>query len=200
MDTENYDWAGHFSARTELESSGCVVWLRAKDTDGYGVTWDPVRKKQVKAHRLAYECFCGPIPPKHFVCHSCDNPSCCNPLHLFVGTAADNSLDRNKKGRVSAGERHGAIMRRVTARGERSIFSKTHPRYAEIRAKSEAAHVALKGEANGRSVLTAEAVIEIKKLLALKIHGAKIARKFGVAPTTISRIKRGRGWLDPIQE
>lgn len=57
------------------------------------------------AHRMAYERFIGPIPNELLVCHKCDQPSCCNPGHLFVGTDADNQQDKKMKGRSLKGER-----------------------------------------------------------------------------------------------
>jgi hypothetical protein len=57
-------------------------------------------------HVLSYQHFNGRIGKGKFVCHSCDNPSCCNPEHLFLGTAKDNQSDMAGKDRVQHGSRH----------------------------------------------------------------------------------------------
>ena len=54
-------------------------------------------------HRVAYEIYKGSIPEGKNVCHSCDNPSCCNPKHLFIATQKENLLDMTIKGRRSNG-------------------------------------------------------------------------------------------------
>jgi hypothetical protein len=70
---------------------------KACDRDGYGQLWaDGVT---YKAHRLVWEYTYGPIPPGLHVLHHCDNPSCCNPEHLFIGTDLDNNQDMVAKGR-----------------------------------------------------------------------------------------------------
>jgi hypothetical protein len=56
-------------------------------------------RKVYLAHRFCYIISYGAIPPNMYVCHHCDNPSCINPNHLFMGTSSDNALDRSFKGR-----------------------------------------------------------------------------------------------------
>lgn len=64
---------------------------------GYGLF--QFRGEQKLAHRVAYELFVGPIPDGLHVLHHCDNPPCCNPTHLWLGTHADNMADMARKGR-----------------------------------------------------------------------------------------------------
>ena len=63
----------------------------------YGVIGENYRK--IYAHRLSYIIKYGKIPNEIFVLHKCDNPPCVNPKHLFLGTAKDNAIDRERKGR-----------------------------------------------------------------------------------------------------
>src|SRR5690349_6136897 len=90
----------------------CWVWKAGRDRAGYGQFWVYDRGRSIGAHRIAYELINGPIPEGMFVCHTCDNPPCCNPTHLFVGTPADNTTDRDQKGRLHApeGSRHGGAL------------------------------------------------------------------------------------------
>ncbi len=76
--------------------SGCIEWTGYK-TFGYGKI--RVGKNKIRAHRAAYLVYKGKIPKGMLVCHKCDNPSCVNPDHLFLGTALDNAKDRDSKGR-----------------------------------------------------------------------------------------------------
>jgi hypothetical protein len=83
----------------------CWEWTGGKDADGYGVfSFQGYTKR---AHRASYEAHHGPIPSDMVVCHRCDNASCVNPNHLFLGSHADNMADRGAKGRQARGETQG---------------------------------------------------------------------------------------------
>lgn len=78
-------------------SAECWEWKRGK-TRGYGHL--RYKGEDWRAHRLAWTLVFDSIPNEMNVLHSCDNPACCNPNHLFLGTQRDNMIDRGKKGRT----------------------------------------------------------------------------------------------------
>jgi hypothetical protein len=92
---------------TRVDASGgpdaCWPFVGRHNQCGYGV----VRIGSVRtvqrgelAHRVAYVLTQGEFPPdRPFGLHTCDNPPCCNPSHIYAGTQADNNRDRAKRGR-----------------------------------------------------------------------------------------------------
>lgn len=80
------------------KTESCWLWNGTKDKKGYGQT--NIASKKISAHRLSYILFKGSIEEDKFICHSCDNPSCVNPDHLWIGTHKDNMKDMHDKGRI----------------------------------------------------------------------------------------------------
>jgi hypothetical protein len=95
------------------KGDGCWEWQGAFFRRGYGAF--KVLGKTVKAHRFSYEMDRGPIPSGMFVCHSCDNPGCVRPEHLFLGTPDENVQDMMSKGRAGNPRRHEAQRMRLVA-------------------------------------------------------------------------------------
>lgn len=75
----------------------CWEWLGSKTGRGYGKV--KVGNNSLSAHRVAYELTNGSITPGAWILHSCDNPACCNPRHLWSGSPSENTIDAIAKGR-----------------------------------------------------------------------------------------------------
>ncbi len=106
------DYAAKLMANVKVCVSGCWEWQRYRLPTGYGRTH--YHGENMLAHRLAWIVLRGEIPANRCVCHRCDNPPCCNPEHLFVGTHKANMRDALKKGRLKIGNLVGVTrFRRV---------------------------------------------------------------------------------------
>jgi len=87
------------------EKNDCWEWIGTKDVYGYGIY--SIKSVLYKAHRASYYFENGHIDKNLICCHSCDNPSCVNPHHLWLGTQKQNILDRGKKNRTVTGHLYG---------------------------------------------------------------------------------------------
>lgn len=101
LETEGREAAQErLKSNTKITESGCWEWQRSKSPLGYGrVSFGPTRTD--RAHRIAYEIFKGSFDQSLNVCHTCDNPPCINPDHLWLGTQKENVRDCVAKGRIS---------------------------------------------------------------------------------------------------
>jgi hypothetical protein len=114
-----------YLVRTVLShnSDECLIWPFNK-VFGYGVVFIPGEGHVAKrVHRVAYRLAHGHYP-EHDGCHTCDNPSCYNPRHIFDGTDKDNFRDMIAKGRSLRGERNrAAILTEANVRSARMEFA-----------------------------------------------------------------------------
>ncbi len=83
----------------------CWEWQRCKNAKGYGMLRFGSFKSMQKAYRVAWMLTYGPIPLGKHVLHKCDDPTCCNPRHLYIGTNKENVRDRKTRGRQLCGEK-----------------------------------------------------------------------------------------------
>lgn len=94
-----YHAIGHrFFSKFVTHTGGdqCWDWIGSKDKNGYGIIkWG----KERRAHRISWIIYKRNIPDGMLVLHKCDNPSCVNPFHLFIGDWNDNMQDKTRKGR-----------------------------------------------------------------------------------------------------
>jgi hypothetical protein len=104
-----------------LNEQQCWEWSGAKTDRGYGV-YAPLPGVLLRAHRVAYALHNNSIDDDLFVCHTCDNPSCCNPSHLFLGTPKDNNDDKIAKGRHNPIKGESNPQAKLTAEKARAIY------------------------------------------------------------------------------
>ena len=149
-----------------VKSDKCWEWIGSKDDEGYGRMH--LGNGSIKAHRLSFLIAHGTISVGMCICHTCDNPSCVNPEHLWAGTNYENQHDKLKKQREARGATHG---------------TRTKPECVK------------RGVANGRSKLNPELVESIRDQYASgKISYKKLASKFNVSKTLVRKIVANTLW------
>ncbi len=105
---------------TSAGPRACWPWMGRRTKRNYGI-FSKGHHGNRQAHRYSWELANGPIgDPMLFVCHHCDNPPCCNPLHHFLGTPKENNDDMWRKGRGSCGPEHGKKRRAAAKRTDLS--------------------------------------------------------------------------------
>ncbi len=154
-----------FWSRVAINIFGCWLWQGPPRHNGYGELH--IWRKTRRAHVVAYYLATGIWPGKLRTLHTCDVRNCCNPLHLYLGTDADNSADMVARGRQAKGEKNG---------------TRTHP---------ESVH---RGEQCNLAKLTEEQVKEIRRLRASGRSMCSIAKQFKLVREAVRKIVNRETW------
>jgi hypothetical protein len=158
-----YDFEQTLLDKVCRSKKGCWEWTGYKNACGYGqVGWNG---RVHLAHRIFYSLFCCQIPAGMMACHSCDNPACCRPDHLFLGTGKDNQSDSVRKGRHQNGFTKGTTSTLVYS-----------------------------GERNSAAKLTVKGVLDIRQDHAEGLSLAAIARKRNASVSQVWRVVHRKNW------
>ncbi len=147
-------------------ADACWPWTGGRDKNGYGRfhVGPKGRQRHLRSHRVALAIASGFVSLNAL--HSCDNPICCNPEHLFEGSHPQNVADRHRKGRDAAGARTG-----------RRLHPESDPRGIQL---TEALVAAIKTE------------VEVGKYGEI----VRVSRKYGVSRWAVYQMLSGRTWRD----
>lgn len=167
----------------------CWPWSLSRGNHGYGQV--SYQRTMHLTHRIAYEMTHGPIPDGLWVLHSCDNPPCCNPKHMFLGTHTDNMRDMTAKGRNGVhrhperyprGDSHPSrTMPERLSRGD-NHYTRQHPEKV------------MRGELNGRARFTEQNIRDMRQQHEQGIAIRELARRYKADRKTIQAIVKHRIW------
>lgn len=194
----------------------CWPWKDAPDPKGYG-TFCPSPGVRSPAHTYAVQLATGqPCPPGREGCHTCDNPPCCNPRHVYYGTRLDNVRDCIARGRFARGERSGSALltdAAVLAIRQRYVAGERVRDLAQEHGVADSSisniitgrtwkHVGgpvdpaplMQGARYRRSPLTDGMVEAIRARYTAGETAGALARDYGVSRGTVRDIVTGRTW------
>lgn len=134
--------------------------------------------KLYRMNRYVYKIYYGEIPDGLFVCHTCDNPKCINPEHLFLGTPKDNMQDMSKKGR--GGFQGKSLPEEIKLKMSKTLKGR----------KQSSEHKRKRGLS--KRILNNEQLIDIRQCLINGQTIKSISEKFNISKSTVERIKYGK--------
>ncbi len=212
MNLDDIDWTDRFWSKIDPTSGfgpygTCWEWKASRNKEVYGrYRFD---NKITGSHRYAYELYFGPIPlDKPCVCHYCNNPPCCNPSHLYVGTKKDNAQQMAREGRqrfqkhpesIPRGDNHhNRLHPERMACGDANGSRKYPDRLSRDEKHSiRMKEVAARGERHGNVKIPDIRIAEIFLMYNRGMLQREIAREINVSRSQISRILLGKQRVCP---
>lgn len=198
----------HVDVRGEDE---CWEWKACKDNRGYGKLSSTHKKSPLRAHRVSWEIHNGKIPNGLNICHKCDNPSCVNPNHLFLGTQRENMTDAYKKKKID-NYTHGAGENNNSAKLTNAEVKKIREEYvngatiAQLKKKYNHTNIVrivrnkayvdknykpINANARPRPTRIALSEKEILEIQKTNTPSRELAKIYGVSKTTILKARNG---------
>lgn len=196
--------------------TSCFIWNGYTNKPGYGLF--QVNKKVVLAHRASYFCEFPEFDQDLFVLHKCDNPSCVNVSHLFLGTHKENCSDKVYKGRQAKGQQIGCTaLTDEEVVNIRKIYYDTKPFLKDLSKQLNIHKETLRsllcgktwkylpnidyagtkhgyGSKHYNSSLTEKEVLEIRELKNTGQTTLSLSKRYGVSKSAIKHILQRRSW------
>lgn len=173
----------------------CWEWQASKNKQRYGQFGFEGTNK--KAHRMVWTDTFGSIPEDMCVCHACDNPPCCNPLHLWLGTVEDNNNDKLAKSRQPKGKTHQYFGKELPASTKQkmseAVKGERNHNYGQIASQEtkQKQSLAHRGDNSPMAKLTSA---DIPVIRADPRLCKDIAPDYGVGTSTIIKVKSRATW------
>nr|DAZ78894.1 MAG TPA: endonuclease [Caudoviricetes sp.] len=178
----------------QISRNGCWEVISHKpDNNGYG------QYKKKRTHVLMYEKYIGKIPKGMVIRHKCDNPICCNPFHLEIGTQKDNNRDKFDRNRSSSNITKELAIKIAKEYGTAKEISD------KFNISKNIVYHIKNGDTwseytkdvlipvSGKYKLNKEDVIDI---YTSNLKGTDIAKKYGLSPNTVYDIRKKRIWTN----
>lgn len=216
--------SGMFKGKSNLERfkmqykeslTGCWDWVGGRDHDGYGTfKADNLGQMFARAHRWSWSFHNNETIPKGtHICHKCDNPSCVNPEHLWIGSPLENQRDRWSKGRNGNRSGEDSQNAKITQDQALAILAdpRPHSRIAADYGISASTIADIKSRKSWRVLGDVEVVKHkrtsprkgisdkitpeiVREIRGSEQTGKALAEKFGISPQTVCDIKKRRSW------
>lgn len=200
------------------ELGPCWIWTRSRTSAGYGNISLGTRHEYT--HRISWMLHFGDIPTGLHVLHKCDNPPCCRPDHLFIGTHTDNHADcsvKERSGNMKLGNADVLEIRQMALNGcnygdiaERFrvnrdtiwlIVEGLNRKHVPMLTEEQVAYIRSKktkrmpiGSKHANAKLTEADVIEIRRRYSNGEHQTKIAKFFGIHQGNVHYIIARKTW------